>query len=237
MNDLPGFFEKFFAVAFKPQTYLNLLYLLMAFPLGIFYFIVLIVGFSLGLPLLIIWVGILVLLFVFAAWWAFAAFERQLAMWLLQEDVPSMARPEPTGPRLWDKVVAILTNPVTWKSLLYLFAKFPLGIVSFTVLVTALAVPVTLMAAPFLYKIMPIQVDITWNTGWQIDTAAEAGIAFLIGLFLLFISLHLLNWLAWLSGRFAWIMLGNRPAAAAAPAAIIPTPVNPLQEEQNLPTG
>ena len=40
------------------QTYKNLAYLLLSFPLGVFYFVFLITGISLGVSLAIIWIGI-----------------------------------------------------------------------------------------------------------------------------------------------------------------------------------
>ena len=51
--------ERLYGVFVKPQTYLNILYLLLAFPLGIAYFVFLVTGFSLGISLLILWVGLL----------------------------------------------------------------------------------------------------------------------------------------------------------------------------------
>ena len=41
------FLAKFFGVAIRGQTYLNLIYLSLSFPLGLVYFIVLVVGFAL----------------------------------------------------------------------------------------------------------------------------------------------------------------------------------------------
>ena len=38
--------KNFFTVFLKGQTYLNMLYLLLSFPLGIIYFVILITGFS-----------------------------------------------------------------------------------------------------------------------------------------------------------------------------------------------
>jgi hypothetical protein len=208
----------FFSVAIRPQTYLNTLYLLLAFPLGLFYFIFLVVGLSLGLSLAIVWIGLFILLAVFAAWYAFSAFERQMAIWLLREEIPPMVRPDLAvrSPEmtLWQKFTAALNNPVTWKGLFYLAAKFPLGIFSFVVLVTLLATSGALVAAPFYYQYLPPQVNFTldgsaYNPAWIIDTPFEAALACLLGLFLALISMHIFNGLAWFSGKFARVMLGN----------------------------
>ncbi|HEY5574673.1 MAG TPA: sensor domain-containing protein [Anaerolineales bacterium] len=224
MNQTGDYLRRFFGVIARSSTYLNLLYLLLAFPLGLFYFIFLIVGFSLGFSLLIILVGIFILLIVFAGWIAFGAFERQLAIWLLREEIPPM-----TPPRLrdrpaestisWNGFIAYLANPATWTSLVYLFAKFPLGIISFVALVVAAALTGVFLTAPLTYSIVQPQVWFTWNSVWVIDTLGDALLAFLIGIPLLFISLHVLNGLAWVSGKFARVMLGTAGALEERPAS------------------
>ncbi len=209
MNNPSNFLAKFFGVAIQGQTYLNLLYLLLAFPLGIFYFVLLVTGFSLGLGLLILWIGAFILAGMFVAWWACAVFERQLAIWLLREEIPPMTRRSPTGQSAWEQVKAHLSNPVTWKSLLYLLAKFPLGIFTFVVLVTLLALAMVLIAAPAAYPFFPLQITFWGNAAWIADTLWESILAFFVGVALLFPTLHILNALAWVSGRFARLMLGN----------------------------
>lgn len=214
-----NFLARFFGVFIQRRTYLNLLYLALAFPLGLFYFIFLVVGLSVGLSLIIIWVGLLILPVVFAGWWAFAAFERQMAIGLLNVKIPPMTRAEPPKAKWSDKAAAYLTNPVTWKSLAYLFLKFPLGTFSFVVLVTLAALTGTFLAAPVIYPFIEPQVWFTWNSVWQIDTLNEALVAFFIGVGLLFVSLHTFNGLAWVSGQLARLMLGDfRPPLPAADA-------------------
>lgn len=230
MNQTGDYVRRFFGVIARSSTYLNLLYLLLAFPLGLFYFVFLIVGFSLGLSLLIILVGIFILLIVFAGWIAFAAFERQLAIWLLREEIhpltPARLRDGAAESTVsWDGFIAYLSNPATWTSLVYLFARFPLGIISFVALVTATALTGAFLTAPLTYTVVQPQVWFTWNSVWVIDTLGDALLAFLIGIPLLFTSLHVLNGVAWVSGKFARVMLGTagaiqeRPVPPAAPEA------------------
>ena len=214
---------RFFGVPFRLRTYLNLLYLLLAFPLGVFYFCFFVIGVSFGLALSILLVGFLVLACVGLGWWAFAAFERFQTIWLLGMDVPAMDKPGPRRAGFWGKVSDLITNPVTWKSLIFLFIKFPLGILSFIVLVTLVGISIVLLIAPFIYWWLPVGVEVTADMAWQIDTLWEALIAFVVGVGFGFASLHILNYLAYVSGLFAQLMLGNRrpetPAATAAPAA------------------
>jgi hypothetical protein len=216
--------KKFFGVAVNGQTYLNGIYLLLAFPLGLFYFIFLVTGLAMSIPLVIIWVGLLLLLIVFAAWYGMAAFERMLAIWLLREEIPPMVREDLSQKTLWQKFTATVQNPVTWKGLVFLLAKFPLGILSFVLQVTLVSVSISLLAAPLYYRYVQANVGITlygdgFNSIWMIDTLPEAILAFFAGVLVTLVSMHLLNGLAWVSGKFARVMLGNFAPESAGPAA------------------
>ena len=201
---------RFFGVPFRLRTYLNLLYLLLAFPLGVFYFCFFVIGVSLGFGLAILLVGFLVLACVGLGWWAFATFERFQTIWLLGMDVPAMDKPGPPPAGFWGKVGNLITNPVTWKSLIFLIIKFPLGVFSFIILVTLAGISIVLLIAPFIYWWLPYGVEVTADMAWQIDTLWEALIAFVVGVGFGFASLHILNYLAYVSGLFAQLMLGNR---------------------------
>jgi len=198
---------KFFGVAIQGQTYLNLVYLFLAFPLGVFYFILLVTGFSLGFGLLILWVGAIILAGMLVAWWGCALFERQIAISLLHEDIPPMARNIPAGLKTWDLVKSYLANPVTWKSLAYLLVKFPLGIFTFVVLVTLIAVTLGFLAAPVIYRLLSLEIWLVGDMVIHIDTLWKAIGCFFVGLVLFFPTLHIFNGLAWISGRFARAML------------------------------
>ena len=82
----------FFGVIAEPQSYINIFYLLLAFPLGIAYFMFLVTGISAGAGLIIIWVGVPILALVPAGSWAMCEFERILAVRLLKEDIPRTTR-------------------------------------------------------------------------------------------------------------------------------------------------
>lgn len=203
--------ERFLQVAWQGQTYLNILYLLLAFPLGLAYFIILVTGLSLGLSLAIVWVGLLILAVMVLVWWIMAAVERQLAIWLLDEHIPPMAGPAPVSQTFGARIKSHLTNPVTWKSLVYLFVKFPLGILSFVVVVTCLSLSAGLIATPWLVPYGYIEFGV-----WTIDTPSEAWFVAAVGVVVGLLSMHLMNGLAFVSGRLARLMLGNTVHVPAA---------------------
>jgi len=198
--------RKFFGVVATGQTYLNILYLLLSFPLGLLYFIFIVTGLSLGFGLLVVWVGIPILLLVLAGWWAMARFERWLAITLLRQSSPPMQADSTGGLGMWDRFKAHLRNPVTWKSLAYLLAKLPLGTFSFTVAVALISLAVGLVTAPLTYRFLDIGVG-GW---WQVRTLGQALLAAGAGLVVGLLSLHVMNWLARISGLFAGVMLGTR---------------------------
>lgn len=215
MDDSTQSVRRFFAVIGSGQAYLNLLYLLMTFPLGIFYFVFLVVGLALGIPLLIIWLGVPILLFVGVISWALASFERYMAISWLKEEVPAMARPFSVDADLWTRIKAHLANPVTWKSMLYLFLKFPFGILTFVVVITLVALTLAFLTMPVTYPyFQDMQVGIFLGAGlpgWQVDSMGDAVIAALIGLLLWPATLYVGNGMAWLHAKFARLMLSVDP--------------------------
>jgi hypothetical protein len=206
---------RFFGVVGRGQTYLNLIYLLLAFPLALVYFFFFTIGISVAIPLMFVLVGFLVLAFVFVGWWAFASFERLMAIWLLKMEIAPMSKPGAQPEGAWENFKNLLTNPVTWKSLFYLIIKLPLGVLSLTLLILFGGITLAFLTAPLTFWWSPITVDLVGTRVWAIDTPLEAGIAFVIGLLILFVSFHVWNYMAYVSGVFARQMLGNeRPNLA-----------------------
>ncbi|MGD8456364.1 MAG: sensor domain-containing protein [Anaerolineales bacterium] len=206
----PDIIDKFFRVMGSGQAYLNSLYLLLSFPLGIFYFIFLVTGLSVGIPLLIIWVGIPILLLVFAGWWLLAAFERQMTMHWLKEDIAPMTKPQLEDSDPWTRFKDYFLNPVTWKGLLYLFLKFPLGIFSFVVLITLTSLTVSFLAMPVLYQAFTaFTPEIYFGGGavWYVDSINDALMATMIGVFLWPVTLHAINGVTWLHAKLAKYLL------------------------------
>jgi hypothetical protein len=102
-----------FGVVTDTQSYINIIYLLIAFPLGTFYFVFLVTGLSTGFGLLVTLVGIPFLLLVLGGSWVLCEFERKTTMAMLKEDIPP-APDQPTSKGLWARVKAHLSNSITW---------------------------------------------------------------------------------------------------------------------------
>ena len=209
-----------FGILAWPRTYLNLVYLMIGFPLGLAYFVFYVVGGSLGIGLAILGIGFVILFLLILAAWALAHFERVLANGLLGAEVP---RPVPSAidEGGWPWVKSVLGNPVTWKGLAFQLLKFPLGLASWIVTIVVLSVVAGFIVAPAVVHFGgTIQID-PW---WIADTQREAWIATAVGLAALLPALHLLNGLAWLWAQFARVMLGRREPMEPAAEAWAPTP-------------
>jgi hypothetical protein len=116
-----------------------------------------------------------------------------------------MSRETASGQSAWVRLKCHLSNPLTWKGLAYLFARFPLGILSLVVAIPLIVLTGALVFAPLTYTYPECQMHIF---SWQIDTFNEAVICSIMGLGVGLISMHVMNCMAFVSGRFASLMLG-----------------------------
>jgi hypothetical protein len=216
---------RFFKVIVNGQAYLNLFYLLVSFPLGVFYFAYIVSGLAAGISLSIIWVGIPILLLVGVGWWVLASFERLMAIYWLKENVPAMTLPAHGGTDIWTHFKDFFTNPVTWKCPIYLLMKFPLGLATFVILVILTSLTLAFISMPLTYEFLPgFQVGVFFDSSrppWRIDSMSDALLGALIGLVLWPVTLHLTNGLAWVHAKFARVMLSiNFYALIGSTAAV-----------------
>lgn len=205
----PGPPWRWLTVVFQWQTYRNIFYLLSSLPLGLGYFVFLLGGLSAGIGSVIAGIGIPILLLMVFSWWAMAAFERQLAIWWLRADIRPMYRQRPPGYSPWRWLKSHLGNSVTWTSLLYLLARFPLGLLSFVITMGLIALTTRLVFAP-----LPLVIDATYGVEPSPLALVFNGALSVLGLVIGLGSLHLFNGMAFLSARFAGMMLGQSDLAA-----------------------
>lgn len=195
----------------RAGTWLNVLYLLLAFPLGLLYFVFLIIGGSLGLGFALFAFGVPLLLITVGAWWIFAALERILARSLLGMDLPDAPRPWERAEGVLAKARAHFTSAATWKDLGFVLLKLPLGLFSTVVLIAAGGTATTLLVGPALGP---------WTTGqdamiglWHVDHWWEALASIVLGLVALEITLIIANGLATLWRAVVLALLDDGTAA------------------------
>ena len=195
---------------FRPRTYANLLYLALAFPLGLVYFVGVVVGLSLGSSLAITLVGIPILLATILGAILVAGFEAKLTTALVGVEVPlpevlqdGFSTDSDDGPV--DSLKRILSAPTTWTSLLLLLVKFGFGVAAFTLLVTVGAVVGALLAAPFLYA----DPNVSYTVGvYAIEILPAAVTVAAVGVVLGVLAFSLCNLLAIVGGTLNAALLG-----------------------------
>jgi hypothetical protein len=203
----------FVGVPARAQTYRNLLYLALAVPLGLAYFVVLSVGLSLGVGLAVTLLGVPILLATLAGATLLTRFEAELANRLLGTDVRTRL-PDTSG-GLLDATKRLVTDAQTWLDVGYLFAKFVFGVASFTALVSLLSASGSLLVAPLTYSsayyVGPHLGGLSagpFESGrLVVDTFGEAVGVAAVGIVLTLVSLHLLNALARISGTVTEALL------------------------------
>ncbi|HSU80879.1 MAG TPA: sensor domain-containing protein, partial [Thermoanaerobaculia bacterium] len=117
------------------------------------------------------------------------------------------------------------SNPVTWKGMGFLLLKFPLGLVSFVSAVTLLPISGALLLAPLLWEMGVLDIGDIDGVVFQVDSIGGAWVCAVVGLVMLFLSLNLLNALAWLWRGTATVLLGSDRFSEAPPAQGIPEAV------------
>lgn len=214
------------------RTGLSLVYLLLAFPLGLFYFIVLVTGLSLGFGLTIILWGIPILLGLAAAWWYFAKLERWLTTQLLGARIGPLRRRALDGLSRTAQLKAHFGNRVTWTSLVYLFLAFPFGTLAFSLVVGLLSLSLASIAAPAYYRWTNIELFENGDTLWIVNTWWEAVLLSLAGVLLLGITLVFIHALARAWRAVAELLLGyatDEPKHESAMDAPLNVPVLPAR--------
>jgi hypothetical protein len=204
----------FFGAIGKSKSYLNILYLLISFPLGLMYFIFIVTGISLGLGLFITWFGVPILVGVMYGWIRLANLERKISSALLGVKIPYVKSNQIKKKSFWEKLKKRIGDSNTWKDFVYLMIKFPLGIISFVILVTFISVSLSLIGTPFVYYLHQIGViggticSESYLCGLiNYPTAIFTG---LIGILMVFVSLAVFNSLAFVSGLLAREMLSRK---------------------------
>ncbi len=209
---------RFLTAPIRARSYTNAVYLALAFPLGLAYFVFLVTGLSVGLGLTIIWIGLPILAAVFLGSFGLSLFERQLAIHLLGAEVPPMNPATPAPVTFWARVKAFLANPSTWKGMGYLAIKFPLGLVTFVMFVTLSSVSLAFLLAPFYYAWTPGPFFNFGAYSWTVDTLGDALLCSVFGALLSLVTLNVFNGVAFAWRELAGAMLGSRKFASI-PAA------------------
>lgn len=206
----------FFDVITDKQTYLNLTYLMLSFPLGIFYFVFIVTSISLGIGLIPIFIGIPLLYAFMISVKSLMKFERKMAALFLGMNIWEPIYKRENGVGILVKFRDEFFDIELWKALIYLTFKFFLGIMVFCLCVSLVSLSLGLISAPIVYQIFERYIAMDSGLYWNINGVhfygllgffgisatpeQEALIVMVLGVFLGIGSLHLFNKTAYLMG-------------------------------------
>ena len=203
---------RFFGVLADPHTYGALFYMLLALATGIFYFTWVVTGLSLSAGFAVLIIGAPLFLLFMASVRGLSLVESRIVEGMLGVRMPR--RPPYTGhDRPWlRRIAAMLTDPRTWATLLYMLLMLPLGIAYFVIVVVLSAISLALMLTPiamafdffgFGRDFVDGHLTVDWGFGAHIPGWGDAIAMFVIGFFLFFGMLHLVRGIGHLHGAFA----------------------------------
>lgn len=197
----------FFSALVEARTYLNLVYILIAFPLSIAFFSIVITGFSLSIGLLIIAVGFFMFVGTLLAVRGFRWLDIQLTNVFLGKQIPFQEKVL-SEKNFGDFLGKLFASPSTWKSFVhYLLIKFPLDTLIWSISISFLAITLDLLFAPLLYKFWWFADDQV--SQWLIGTFGEVWILPFLGIIWGMISLHVIRGLAWVSREVNTALLSD----------------------------
>jgi len=209
----------------KSTTAGNIVFLFLSFPLGLLYFLLVVIGLAVGASTLILWIGLPILFATLVLIRGMAGLERRMAATLLHVSFPAQ-RYHHDAPQqgFLRRFGNILRDPLTWTSTIYMLLKLPLGIISFVLalVLPIAAISVTLLPLAYLVNlfvnsillmngiqstgiIIPYFIEVRGQ--FDLVMFARSFIGVPIGLILWFVTRYLLNGLAILSGEMARALL------------------------------
>jgi uncharacterized membrane protein len=213
---------RFFGVAADPRTYGAMFYMVLALATGIFYFTWAVTGVSLSLGLSVLIIGLPFIVLFFGSVRVLSLVEGRIVEAMLGVRMPRRP-PYPTrGLPMFKRIGAMFTDPHTWTTLLYMLLMLPLGIAYFTLTVTLLAVSLAFALAPVAFVLQRLGLDglfvdnrvtIDWGFGPHVPGWGEAIALCVVGIVLLFATLHLVRGLGRMQGHLAKHLLVPRSAA------------------------
>jgi hypothetical protein len=211
IDEHPSPVRRFFGVVARPQSYRNIAYMLLGLPLGTLWFSVLVTAASVSVSMLVVaLLGIPMLIGMWYGVRAFANVERGVAGALLGQHIARAPMAAGVRGNLWIRLREMSRDRARWRELGYLMLRFPAGVVTSTLAVTALAVPVIAAYAPIYARFVDDSFgDWFWSSELEDIASGNPWSWTLVplGVSSLFVGVHLLNGLARACGRWTAALL------------------------------
>jgi hypothetical protein len=207
---------RFFGIVMDPSAWGALFYLLLSLATGILYFTLVVTGVSLTIGLAVLIIGVPLALLFLGMIRAISLAEGRMVEGLLGERMPRRPRTVGAQGNLWERIKSWLTDYRTWTTMLYMVLQLPLGIIYFTVMVTALSVSAAFVAAPIAQMVLQQPVIRGFQYGYLIMPWAMP-LVMLVGVLGFFVTLWLAKGIGKLHAMWAKTMLVGGVESVSAP--------------------
>ena len=201
---------KVFGPIIAPRTYLRAIHLLLMFPLGLAYFVGLVVALSIGGALIWTIIGPIVLIpTLYLTRWAGDAeawMVRRVAQIELRRPPTAIERGQSFRSQLWTRLI----DRNTWTGLVYLFVQFPIGLGMFIGVVVLSSIAGAFISAPLLLAVSDVELHAHGPFATDVHTWPEGFALVPIGLVIFVVEVHLMNAASVLHAMYARFMLASR---------------------------
>ncbi|PKQ19631.1 MAG: hypothetical protein CVT66_09245 [Actinobacteria bacterium HGW-Actinobacteria-6] len=199
----------FFGVLVDPRAYGSLFYLFFAFVMGIAYFTFVSVMLPLSLGLIPVFVGLPLLVGFFAAVRAISLAEGRVVESMLGVRMPRRPRTAFVKGDWISRVKFWFTDGRTWTTLLYMMLQLPLGIIYFTLGVTAITLSTVGVVWPVVQLFTDYPLIQVGGYGYILQPWATPLVMF-VGLLGYVITLHIVRLIGKVHAAYAKAMLVGR---------------------------
>ncbi len=205
-----SFLGTFFGVYTDPRAWGALLYMLIAFVTGVFYFTWAVTGVSVSVSFLIFIFGFPFALLFLISIRGLALLEGRLVEALLGVRMPRRPLFTHQGMKWLERLKALVMDRQTWLMILYMLIQFVLGTVYFVLIVTVLSFSLSFIAIPVLQEVFQ-QGALQISDGIRYTFPTWTYPLWVLGGILLWtIFMNIARGIGQLHGRMAkWILVGE----------------------------
>lgn len=207
----------FLGALFSAGTYKRTAYALASLPLGVLFFVLTITGLALSAGLLVTLLGLPILVITFAVVRAAARFERAFGRATLGTKAAEPFRRQPSGPGIWRRIGARISDPWSWREVAYMLVHLPMSVLMFSLTVAFWAYPLAALTINAWWWAIPEEGDYIWN-GNELDHPLEWVGVPLAGMALLFVTPWVIQGITSLHAAILDGILGTSKAELEAQA-------------------
>ena len=200
----------FFGVYADARAWGALLYMLIAFVTGMFYFTWAVTGVSLSVTFVIFIFGLpLALLFLLSVR-GLALLEGRLVEALLGIRMPRRPLFSHQGMKWFDRLKALVTDKHTWLMLVYMFIQFVLGTMYFVAITTVLSFSLSFIAIPLIQEVSKEPLLVFGSVTHYAVPQWSYPLCILVGILLWTTFMHIVRGIGQLHGRLAkWLLVSD----------------------------